>query len=182
VDSRTVTDTILNTAGCDSVISIELNSLNPNLDVGVYEDRLEAKPGYSKYQWYDCYRNSPILGATHNIFHPKRAGLYYGEITNGTCTYITSCYSISSDGINKQLNNNVRAYPNPSEGKTTLEFEHEHKTITVSILNLQGQVISIQEFHNTYWLEIDLPPNAGCYIIRTEVAGFPSKSVRVFHL
>jgi len=134
----------VNAAGCDSVLSLELDiavlstlvaSLNQN------GDTLFATPDQpaDSYQWGNCADNSPISGATNAWFVPAVPGMYYVWITLGNCVSVSDCVNFGGVGIAESAQTAIRLYPNPVRDELTLFMEAAAAEIEVRAIN--GQLV-----------------------------------------
>lgn len=81
----------------------------------------------------------------------------FGELTD---------YQISSSNIVIQPNI-IKLYPNPATDYITIELDKNHKTTTIQLLNINGQLIIEKQLYNTYKQNINLTnQKKGIYLIR----------------
>lgn len=111
-------DTIPNTAGCDSIISIALilfNSLNTTVSVSGVD--LTAVQNNVTYQWLDCNNSfAPIAAATNQNFSASANGNYAVQLSSQFCATDTSiCQPINSVSLREiDEAENLILYPNPT--------------------------------------------------------------------
>lgn len=138
--SGTYNDTISNSAGCDSVITLNYYSkpfdtivvVNPN------GDSLIAPPGYSNYQLIDCANNTVVQNGASNAFLIPSECCYAIVMNNNECTDTTECFSFV--GLSKVSSESIRLYPNPVSGELSLEFAvPAMRSITVT--DMQGRLV-----------------------------------------
>jgi len=114
----TYQDTILNSIGCDSVITINLTVNSVNLTIsqsGNDGDTLMAA-ATGTYQWINCATMLPIAGATNSTFGATGDGSYACIITEGACTDTSACFMVAGMGVNQNpLGDIVKLYPNDYE-------------------------------------------------------------------
>ncbi len=80
--SNTYKDTIPNTVGCDSIISINLTINTVDTSLVVSGNTITAKATGATYQWIDCNNgNTPLSGETKKNFTANSNGSYAVEIT-----------------------------------------------------------------------------------------------------
>ena len=158
--------------GCDSTIVTQLYVPVFDTEVSTTETSIvlvdyNAKGG-GDLQWVDCNNNfQPIDGATGPEFVYQSAGSYAVIISEGECSAMSECVTITSvEGIASK--NNLEVYPNPF-------------TNHISILNASGTLKSvclravdgkeISRFENeAVKTELDIPANlpTGIYILAVE--------------
>jgi hypothetical protein len=171
-----ITSTVIYTSnlttvnGCDSIIvtSVEVNTV----DVSVTQNGtiLSANAEGAIYQWIDCdNENGPVPGEVNRTFTATSNGNYAVIITENGCSDTSVCYNISivgTDAINS--GSELSVYPNPANGKITIEFDRYYSNIMVEVVNLQGLALLKQLFdyeHNK--IELDLNEfEPGIYIIK----------------
>ncbi len=135
-------DTIVNTRGCDSFIT--LNVTIDAIDTIVLKiwNTLKAQASGKNYQWIDCNKNyAPIPGETQQSFKPSVNGDYGVIITDSICTYTSTCFHINNADIIAVNQNPVQIFPNPTEGKFTIALDRNIQHASIKIYNITGQVV-----------------------------------------
>ena len=89
-------ETITNAAGCDSNITINLQS--PTFDLSTsYENGVIMVNGTAdSYQWVSCSDGTQVAGATFQDFEPIDAGRYAVILTIGTCLDTSDCVEVDA--------------------------------------------------------------------------------------
>jgi len=135
-------DTILNSAGCDSVITINLihtfnNTVTQN---GV---TLSSSTTGATYKWLDCNNSyATVSGETSQTFVATVNGSYAVEVTLNGCVDTSACYSVTTAGINSYIQSTYKLYPNPVNNELTIESQGEVNEI--EIYNLTGQLLQTE--------------------------------------
>ena len=178
--SGTYTQTLTNSAGCDSIITLNLNISNPpSNQVNLSGNTLTATQGGASYQWLDCNNNlSPIAGANTQSYQPTSSGSYAVSITNGTCSVTSSCTNLTIVGINNQNLESIKIYPNPVKDILTLEVDPSYLGMNYRIVDVLGREVingNINEQINQIRLQ-DLVP--GIYILFGEKESIKYKIVK----
>jgi hypothetical protein len=144
--NNTASFTIPNTAGCDSVVTLNLTINTVDASVTVVDDNTlksnEASTG-ATYQWLDCEDNfAPIAGETNMIFTTQTSGEYAVKVTLNGCTEISDCFTITSTvGINDLDNTfKVELYPNPTLNSITFNIEGIDQ-LDMELLDINGKVL-----------------------------------------
>jgi hypothetical protein len=114
------TDTLVNMAGCDSVLLIDLTIDTVNTGISALMDTLTADMSGASYQWLDCNTNTTIPGETAQSFIVTTNGDYAVIVTNGACVDTSVCYAFYSVGIAESPQTGARVVPNPNRGQFTL--------------------------------------------------------------
>ena len=81
-----------------------------------------------------------------------------------------SSYSVFAEAMNKSTNQSVKVYPNPTTGTLFIDYGAETEHVTISIINMMGQVVRSVETHEASFgaaLSIANQPT-GFYIVRIE--------------
>jgi hypothetical protein len=85
-------DTLLSSAGCDSILNLHINiDAYPNSNIHLSGDSLIAIDSTANYQWIDCISNTLVAGANNMIFNPTQNGSYAVILNHGTCTDTSNC-------------------------------------------------------------------------------------------
>ena len=168
--SGTYFDIIPNSAGCDSIITINLTVNIVDTSVTKEGDTLTANLSNASYQWLDCGNgNNPITFETNRSFIAVTNGSYAVIVTENGCTDTSSCYNLMDVGISDfAIDQQYHIYPNPSNSSFTVEWNRiENNDMYIEILNTVGQVIERSRLISTgsnymYFSGLD----KGIYILR----------------
>ena len=96
---------------------------SPDTTVNVNGSVLVSAQSNASYQWLDCNNgNSAINGATQQQFIPTTPGSYAVAVTRNGCTDTSSCYTITTIGINDLTAKDVRIYPVPASESVNIEM------------------------------------------------------------
>jgi hypothetical protein len=176
--SGTYTDTIPNSAGYDSIITINLTVNTVDVSVTNSSPTLTANSTDATYQWLDCDNNmTTISGETSQSFTPTVNGNYAVEITRNQCTDTSACETVSIVGIQENMfNDGFIVYPNPTKGSVRIELPESYKSFRVIIRNALGQELQKQTFYSTNKLELSIPGRPGFYFIEI-TSGKENKTV-----
>lgn len=179
--SGTYTDTVPNSAGCDSIITVNLMLTRVETGVVQVGDTLTASGSNATYQWLDCNNSyTPINGATSRTFSPTVDGDYAVEVTENGCIDTSSCYPVIITGIvENEFEVALTVLPNPTSGKLTVNLGKRFHQITATIRSLSGQVISESTVHATEQIDIHIEEVAGVYLVQIETDTGESAVVKV---
>lgn len=135
-------ETISNGRGCDSVITINLNIFSVDTSLIVMGDSIMAIDTSQGvvYQWIDCANSSIIIGEANALFVPATSGSYAVIVSNGACQDTSACRTIIVQSIIEPglLKNDVRVYPNPTQG--IVNVTSSEKMESVNIYDLNGKL------------------------------------------
>ncbi len=157
---------------CDSVIRIDLKFPTINTQVTVSGDSLIAASDSSivHYQWLSCDNNYSIISnEISNVYIPNNHGRYAVELVSSyNCIDTSSCYYTTTSifNINKDFQNEISLYPNPSNGSVNINFDNEEEFILIKIENLLGENVFSREYHNTKNINLQLNVSTGIYTLQ----------------
>ena len=169
--SNVYVDTILNAAGCDSVITIDLTINTVNAAVVQSDDAtLEAVMVGAAYQWLDCDNsNVVIVGETAINYVPTTNGNYAVEVTVSGCTDTSACQSITNVGVDEMGNNSIAIYPNPTKNIINVNFGNIQGAVSYTITSIEGRIIEQKQNVTTNEISIDLSnEGVGVYLLKVE--------------
>jgi hypothetical protein len=120
-NNNTATHTLTNTAGCDSVVTLDLTINTVDNGVTNNSPTLTVNTTSGTYQWLDCDNNyAPIAGETNQSFTATANGSYAVEVTQNNCTDTSDCELITVVGLQENKKSELRIYPNPTTGIITI--------------------------------------------------------------
>lgn len=163
-------DTIANSVGCDSIITIGLIIHTADTSVTQNGIMLSANATGVTFQWVDCDAGYAVIpGANEPSFTPTSNG-NYAVIITGMCTDTSYCHNISTYGIvdySPEIPLNI--YPNPNNGEFSISTGLIAEEIIITdvlgreILNLKPETTDIN---------INLKESGdGFYLIEVRVDG-----------
>lgn len=139
----------------------------PDTSVTLSGSTLTATSAQGTYQWLDCNNGyAQLQGATGRTFNPSFNGSYAVAITRNGCTDTSSCYNITTLGL-EQLDGRttVRIFPVPARERLSIVLS-EDADYQLSIHDLSG--IGVLPDSTPFRKNIDLDISslaAGMYII-----------------
>lgn len=163
----TVTYTLTNTAGCDSVVTLDLTIDFLDITVINSSPELLAVANGASYQWLDCDGNMmPISGETDQIFTASQNGNYAVEITKNGCSDTSQCHLVNNVGITSfNVNNSSEIYPNPTAGLVNVELEKKHLEVDLVVLDALGKVMHSGSYESIQEFVFQLPEQPGIYFV-----------------
>ena len=79
------------------------------------------------------------------------------------------CYNVTSLGlIQNSFENEVLVYPNPTDGKFSIDLGEHYNSVTVTIADLLGRQILSKVYKNSQLLDFTLKEPAGVYLLMIE--------------
>ena len=164
--NNTATYTLTNSAGCDSVVT--LNLIINNVDATTYINGITiwANNTNALYQWIDCDNFfAPIPGEVYRSFTPISNGNYAVEIIEYNCIKFSDCVPITTIGIGERNTiQNFSIYPNPSNDLLTITGNPG--SYRVDVIDLTGSVIITTEM-TTDRFQLDVSNlSQGVYLLK----------------
>ncbi len=151
--NNTATHTLINAAGCDSTVTLDL-IVNANISTTIDTTILEGE--------------SVVIGA--NLY--DSAGTYVDSLMSSrNCDSIVTINILKSpNGFDQDLSDDIFIYPNPNKGTFTLELSNYRNGNEAKIINVLGKEIMSINIKNRI-TRIDLTIESGLYflIINEEV-------------
>lgn len=150
--SGTYTDIVSATNFCDSIITTILDVQLPvNKSVHQNKNYLTANAPSAGYQWINCTTNSPIAGATSQIYVATQIGYYAVIVTENGCTDTSACVYVSAFTVGLEeigLEEYVSVQPNPNNGEFWIITKPTSKNLSFKLLNSVGQNIDLNEYND----------------------------------
>ncbi len=139
------TDTVPNSVGCDSVIT--LNLVVDDIDLSISSSggvlTVGASGPNTTYQWINCDNNLAIPGATAQSFDALSLGItgnYAVQVTQGDCSEQSPCMTIDFTGVEDFIDSDIVIYPNPVVDIMQVDINND-SNITYVIYDLRGRHI-----------------------------------------
>ncbi len=170
--SGTYEDTLTNSLGCDSILTIDLTIDSLDTTVAKVDPiTLQADPSAASYRWLDCdSAYAPIIGDTSQQFTASSNGSYAVAITKNGCTDTSGCHSINSVGIpENDRTGDLSIVPNPTKDRVTLELSERKKPLSLTLRDITGRKLSRQRIENPTSFQLDLSgEDPGLYFVELE--------------
>lgn len=162
-------DTIPNSEGCDSIITISLTINTVNTTVVKNGNLLTAQATNATYQWLDCNAaNKPITNETAQTFLPKINGNYAVGITQNQCVDTSNCLSVVLVGLGEEKTQTAIVYPNPSQGNFRIVCDLIGLTSTIKILDITGREAAYKYQVTNGEVNIESNLGAGIYFVHIQ--------------
>lgn len=169
--NNTATDTLTNTTGCDSIVTLNLTINTVDISVTDNSPTLIANATGATYKWLDCDNNSnAIAGETNQSFTAAANGNYSVEVTANGCTDTSACVNTTGVGIvENDFGNQLMVYPNPSNGNFAIDFGQVYAKTTITITDINGKLIYSKSFTQADMINVSIKEvPAGVYLTRIE--------------
>lgn len=153
----TYVDTLVGPNGCDLITTTNLSVVPLSTVVTQSGATLTASPLASTYQWLDCDNGmAPIAGATNQSFTPSMSGNYAVAVGALGCTDTSACTNVIVVGLEAGLGQEMRLFPNPSDGNVTVDFGGQMHEVEIRVLDLHGRVLHRQSNLNGIKANLDV--------------------------
>lgn len=173
--------TLTNSAGCDSIVTLNLTI--QSVDVGITQTSdvsLEANTSGAQYQWIDCATGNAISGETNQSFTASSNGSYAVEVTQNGCVDTSACMAITTVGLKDLLENStISVYPNPTHQKVKVDVGEVVERVDVTVFDVSGKEIQFHQFENTQEFDLEINEAPGIYFIELEIDG-TAHTVKLF--
>lgn len=123
-------------------IKLSVNSL-PDISTTKNGVTISSNQNGATYQWLDCNKSyAPLTGETKQSYTATKNGEYAVIVKLNDCSDTSACVLINTIDVNTfTKNSNLRVYPNPTNGKLTIESGSPIESVSIS--NLFGQIINV---------------------------------------
>lgn len=173
-------DTIPNTTGCDSIMTIYLEIVEVDTTVTVNSPTLTANEEGAIYQWIDCESMQVMPGDTNQSYTAVVNGIYAVIINEKGCIDTSSCHQIT--GVFELGNNfgsSLKVYPNPTTGNVIVYLGSKYELIRARILNANGITQSADEFYDSNKINLKIIGEPGFYFVEIITTGNKKAIVKI---
>lgn len=158
-------DTLVNSCGSDSIITINLTIKPVDTTVTVNWGVFSANASPATYQWLDCDNGYAIIsGEIAKDFIPVSNGSYAVAVTQDGCVDTSNCHTIMNVGITETFRNEILVYPNPSTGMFFIRYNDLNIT-DIRICNSLGENIDFTCAYGNNGVGVTLDAPAGIFFI-----------------
>jgi hypothetical protein len=160
-------DTIPNSSGCDSIITINLTINSVDTTITANLPLLQANATGANYQWMYC-DSAIIQGEVNQIFLVTANGSYAVIISQNGCIDTSVCYLVYNLGINEHIHSNdFYIFPNPSSNNLIVAFGSIITKGYIMVSNTLGESVYAQNIFNESKKEINVENiSSGIYFLK----------------
>ncbi len=177
--SGVYSDTIPNSAGCDSIVTINLTITAVDVSVTDNSPTLIANATGVFYQWTYCDSVS-VSGATNQAYTAAASGSYAVIITQNTCVDTSVCYAVNIIGITEDdFAQGLSVFPNPAIGVLNIDFGRTYQTISISVKDVTGKLLTMNTYSSTANVSLDMMEAPGMYFIDVSADGAKKAVLKV---
>jgi hypothetical protein len=111
------------------------------------------------YQWLDCGSSyTAVAGATGQNYTPSANGSYAVQITYAGCVDTSACIVINNVGIDENISNSSKVYPNPAESIVNIELDGLDKleNIALQLTDISGKIITVSYKTSSASVQVDI--------------------------
>lgn len=138
----TFIDTIANSVGCDSIITFQITITGFDLELSNLNGTLVSSVTNGTYQWINCQTGALITSENERTFRPNLSGRYAVIVEKDGCIDTSACEEVIVIGVPSiELDENIKAYPNPTKGYITIEVAEQSTLKNIVVLDVFGRVI-----------------------------------------
>ena len=176
-NNTTATYLLSNSNGGDSLVTLNLTINTLDLSTSNLGSVITANTSIlgipTSYQWLNCATNfSPIVGATNQSFTAITNGNYAVQITQGTCTGISECTTISNVSLLEENIKEVMIFPNPSSDIITISTNFNEAT-NYELIDAQGRIVLKGIFSEAKSILNLEALNPGAFLLKLENGYYP---------
>lgn len=169
-NSGTYTSTFNSILGCDSLVSVQFQLIQPpNLSstniLGNFLQTTQA-PNYA-YQWYNCNTGQAVAGANDYLFQVPDSAWYQVIAINSCGADTSDCVSLYPDaGVGAEIMQAPVIWPNPNNGEFSVIVPTNLAGELFRILSIDGSTLITFEAESTNQ-RCDLRQlSSGCYWVQ----------------
>lgn len=109
-------DLFIDTFQCGLLLHVQLNEIFVDTSITIFGNTLQTNEPATIVQWYDCFTDLPIPGATGRTFTPTVSGAYKARFTSlEGCDAFTGCRTILLTNVDKTPKSFPwQIFPNPA--------------------------------------------------------------------
>ncbi len=160
------TYTYTNVAGCDSSVILNLTISPLDMSISQNGSSLTANQAGANYQWINCSTGVFIMGATGQTYTATTNGDYAVIVNYSGCSDTSNCFTVNSVGIIENgFGNELLVYPNPTDGKFSIDLGENHNTITITVTDMSGKLIQLKTYNESQLLNLKIEEPAGVYLL-----------------
>ncbi|MFK7785401.1 MAG: T9SS type A sorting domain-containing protein, partial [Crocinitomicaceae bacterium] len=158
--------TLLSQGGCDSTVNLDLTISTVNANVFQTDNILtSSNANGGTYEWINCTTGAPIVGETGQEFIATTNGDYAVVITLNGCSDTSNCVTVDNASIDKQFLESISLYPNPTDGKFTIDFGEFKDVVSITLRDTRGRLLQTNEYQNVESLDMTIEYPTGVYFI-----------------
>lgn len=122
----------------------------------------------AKYQWYNCSKDSIVVGANNQTFVPTDTGFYAVILKKDPLFLDTSnCLPyFPTSLIEVDFSESFSVYPNPTSNFVTIEFSEAQSELNIQVRSIHSQIVQKEFYTTAQEIQFELNQPAGIYFLR----------------
>ena len=181
-ESGVYKDTLVNSIGCDSIITINLTIPKVDTAVSIQGSELVSHASSAGYQWLNCAGGITAIGnATNRTFIPPVNGMFAVEVTQNNCVDTSRCVDVFWVGIEENASAKIHIYPNPTNNLLTIDLGKIQAEVSLILRNDLGQIIIRNNYLDIKNIELDLseiPPGIYSLTLYTKEGNYTQNVIK----
>jgi hypothetical protein len=164
-NSGTYETTLPGQGGCDSTLILNLTVNNLNANLFQTDNVLTASPSGGTYEWLNCTTGAPIVGETGQEFIAMMNGDYAVVVTLNGCSDTSNCVAVDNADIDQHFLESLSLYPNPTDGKFTLDLGEFKDNATITLRDVRGRLLQSNDYTNVESIDMFIEYPTGMYFL-----------------
>lgn len=168
------TETFRSQAGCDSVVTLQLQMepIDTTVNQGGILLSAAIADNIKRYEWIDCATQRVVSRQSSPFFLPDHNGAYAVRLYTDTCVYTSGCHSIQLSTASRELDfsTQLHFFPNPSSTQLNIQLPDVLTgNYQLSWISSTGQVLSREKrwLNSENHFDTSALPN-GLYFLRLQ--------------
>ena len=157
--------TFVSQGGCDSIVTLNLTINTLNAQLFQTDNILTASPSNGTYEWLNCITGAPIVGQTGQEFIAMTNGTYAVVVSLNGCSDTSNCVTVSNADIDQHFLESISLYPNPTNGKFTIDLGEYKDAVTITLRDIRGRLLQRNKFLNLETVDMFIDYPTGLYFV-----------------
>ena len=165
-NSGVYSTTLIGQSGCDSTVTLDLTVSSANANVFQAGNVLtSSNANGGTYEWINCTTGAPIVGETGQEFIATTNGNYAVVITQNGCSDTSNCVTVVSADIDQHFLESIALYPNPTDGKFTIDLGEFKDNLTITLRDVRGRLLQTNDYNNVESIDMFIEYPTGMYFV-----------------
>ncbi len=166
----TATDTLVNVAGYDSIITLNLTIVDIDLSLNQNGSLLTSNQSGAFYQWLSCPSMTELADETNQSFTATTDGNYAVIVNYNGCIDTSNCLSVIGAKLNQMdSKNQLKVFPNPNNGQLSIDLGQKYERTNIQISTMNGQLVYNHDFSDSQLIDLELNIPPGIYILKIRI-------------
>ncbi|MCJ8288130.1 MAG: T9SS type A sorting domain-containing protein [Crocinitomicaceae bacterium] len=157
---------LLSQAGCDSTVTLDLTISSVSATLFQTDNILtSSNANGGTYEWINCTTGAPIVGETGQEFIATTNGDYAVVITLNGCSDTSNCVTVENADIDQHFLESISLYPNPTEGKFTIDLGEFKDNVTIVLRDVRGRLLESNQYISVEMIDMFIEYPTGMYFL-----------------